>query len=362
MNYIEQPEVHSKYRGFSYKTTPPPPPPLNSTKSKFAHQRHGSESKCLQRIESKMGPDLVPALTGSSMMLNEYEIAKIDMFYRSHKTFVFVGHCLVCLYFTETELVDGGRSSRPCDWKPMLTGVPVLLFNKGDTKSRDKRQIQICVAERGTGFQLWADIIDNLSNYSALDHTFHTMYLSSDHRKMAGLSFGNQHASVEFLQQIESIISNPLNIALTAPKSKKSGDKFRLFRRSRSKSVGRTDIGRGVNGSERSATQNAFTDFNETGNGRNRKTPNKCDISQPCLFQHITSVNLYNYDQSPIVAASTNRSVTPTQVHYYTPEVCSVSSNGSSHNGYNNLPLKIRPTGSYGELNNSCSSASNLSY
>lgn len=240
------------------------------------------------------------SLSPTSRLLDEFETSKIEMFYRSHRTFVYVGQCLVTLLFTETELVDGGRQSRPKskNWKQICHGVPVLLFNRGDTRSRDKRQIQICIAEHGTGFQLWTDIIDNLSNYHALKPTFHTMYLSTDHRKMAGFQFENQFAALEFFRQIEIVTDNPLNISLTGPKAaKKSGEKFRIFRKQRSKSVGRSSDIHKAPSNESSPFYDLPDHSRNNNHHKNKRLPGKMDISAPCLFQHVTSVNLHNFNQ-----------------------------------------------------------------
>ena len=48
-----------------------------------------------------------------------------------------------------------------------------------------------------------------------MHESFHTFYLSIDHRKMAGLSFDCSSSADEFLKQIELITSNPKNISLT---------------------------------------------------------------------------------------------------------------------------------------------------
>ena len=172
----------------------------------------------------------------------------------------------------------------------------MLIFNKGETKSRDKRQIQICLAERGTGFPLWSDLIDSLSNYCANQPTFHTMYLSADHRKMAGLSFDCPAASVAFYRQIEPIISNPLNISLSGPKKSVKSKIFSRMR-SRSKSVGRSE-----------KMQDPWDllggPTNQLLSSKHLKPPIKADISSPCLFQHVTSVNLYNRDEFPSIITS----------------------------------------------------------
>lgn len=79
---------------------------------------------------------------------------------------------------------------------------------------------------------------------------FHTMCLSSDHTRLAGLSFDNSKAANELWQHIERLVSCPENISLSVPgkKKKKSPQKKVVL-------------------------------------------PAKSNISQPCQFQHVTSVD-----------------------------------------------------------------------
>lgn len=253
-----------------------------------------SNSSCSSSPNTDAESTTPHSMSPTNRLLDEFETSKIEMFYRSHKTFVYVGQCAASLLMTETELVDGGRQSRPKsqDWKLVCLGIPVLLFNRGDTRSRDKRQIRICIAEHGTGFQLWSDVIDNLSNYQPLKPTFHTMYLSTNHRKMVGFSFDNQFAALEFYRQVETIVANPWNISLTGPK-KKTTEKFKLFRRQRSKSVGRaSEI------PKESPFYEPPAEFLQKNYRSKNRKPDKSDISAPCLFQHVTSVNLNNLDRT----------------------------------------------------------------
>lgn len=149
--------------------------------------------------------------------LSEQDIMQVEVFFRSHKTYVSVCRCLANLYFSTT---DGTESKN--EWELARTGIPVILLDKGDTRARNKRMLQIVLAEKGSGFVLWKDVIDNLSNYKAQESsTFHTMYLSSDHRKMAGLSFDILDAAEKFLREIEQLTADPLNISLSVPKQKK---------------------------------------------------------------------------------------------------------------------------------------------
>ncbi|RWS25018.1 hypothetical protein B4U80_11266 [Leptotrombidium deliense] len=142
-------------------------------------------------------------------VLDDTEVSQVEHFFKAHKTFVYVCRCMANLYFTKTDIVNGGRTSSPRshEWELTRTGVPVIVFDKGETRSRSKRQLQICLAERGTGFTLWKDVIDNLTDYKSLHPCFHTLYLSCDHRKMAGLSFDDadeaEIAEEKFLEKGE---------------------------------------------------------------------------------------------------------------------------------------------------------------
>lgn len=142
------------------------------------------------------------------------------------------------------------------NWHLTHTGIPLLLLDTGETRSRTKRRIQILLAERGTCFTLWKDTIDNLSSYRVAGDAFHTMHLSSDHTSLIGLSFDVPHAADEMWSQVERLTSCPENITLSTPGSKK---------RSRSRS--------------RKAT-------------KQQSLPPKSQISQPCCFQHINSVEI----------------------------------------------------------------------
>lgn len=163
------------------------------------------------------------------------------------------------------------QSDRVTDWELKFTGVPVVLLDAGAAKSRRQRRIQLVLAERDTAFTLWKDTIDNLSNYEAAGATFHTMRTSLDHRQIAGLSFDSAEAAKELFEYIEKLTSDPANIRLSAPKSSRTGSLFRFFKSSK--------------GSDSSATSK---DKKKT----TRTIPRKCEISQPCFFQHVTSVDL----------------------------------------------------------------------
>lgn len=248
----------------------------------------------------------------SSQMLDENELLQIELNFKAHKTYVYVCRCLANLYFTKTDLINGGRVSSPRahEWELNRTGVPLIVFDKGDTRSRPKRQLQLILAERGTGFALWKDIIDNLTDYKSIAATFHTLYTSSDHRKMAGLSFDSASAADDFLHQVELITSDPLNIALSAPKSKSSSLKSLKQHHKNSGTSLLSPNSCNSSGSKCSSLLSGSThskksfSFFGSGSGNSclhvssrKKSPLKSEISSPCLFQHVTSVELSDFDR-----------------------------------------------------------------
>ncbi|XP_037086475.1 uncharacterized protein LOC119107190 [Pollicipes pollicipes] len=148
-------------------------------------------------------------------------------------------------------------SSESNSWELKYTGIPALVVDAGDTRSRGRRLIQIVLAEKGTSFMLWRDVVDNLSNYTAPDPSFHTMHLSTDHRHRVGFSFDDIEAAKAFQAQLETLCADPANISLSGPAQKKR----------RKKKVERY------------------------------VRPRKEDISQPCCFQHVTSVGASDMDR-----------------------------------------------------------------
>ncbi|EAA12473.4 AGAP007736-PA [Anopheles gambiae str. PEST] len=173
-------------------------------------------------------------------VITDYERAQVESFFSGLGTEVYVSSSLANLY----ERV--GKE----DWRLVFTGIPVLLHDKGSTRSRCTPRVSFVLAERGTCFALWKDTIDNLSDYKVAAAAFHTMCLSADHRKVIGFSFDSNQAAREMWVRVEELTSNPENIALSAPGRKRKTQK-------RAKPI---------------------------------VLPPKSQISQPCQFNHVTSV------------------------------------------------------------------------
>lgn len=180
--------------------------------------------------------------------MTDEDVSRIETFFRGHKTQLWVCRTMANLYS------EGGAGTTHGQWELKYTGVPLLLLDQGDTRSRDKRRLQLILAEKGTGFALWRDVVDNLTSYRAQEPQFHTLYLSSDHRRRMGLSYNDARPATEFLGHIERLTSDPSNISLSGPSKKKNNK-----------------------------AKEKVTKY---------KAPKKTDISTPCNFQHVTSVDV----------------------------------------------------------------------
>lgn len=175
--------------------------------------------------------------------ITEQDILQVDTFFKSHKTDVNVCNCLANLYFGK---VVGGKDH----WKFAMTGIPLLLLDTGE--HHRKRRLQIVLAEKGTGFVIWKNAIDHLTGYTAPHSNFHTLHLTTDHTRLAGLSFDDSGAATEFYNALTKITSDPNDELFNISKSKK-----------------------------KKKSQKSKQKF---------KPPKKTEISQPCCFVHVTKL------------------------------------------------------------------------
>nr|CAD7197240.1 unnamed protein product [Timema douglasi] len=173
---------------------------------------------------------------------------QVETFFKGLKTQVFVCGSLANLYL--------GSTSSDGQWELSHTGIPVVILDTGETRSRRRRRIQLLLAERGTCFTLWQDTIDNLSSYRVAGEAFHTLHMSVDHSRLAGLSFDCPGSAADLWTHLERLTADPHNISLSVP--------------------GRRKPKRGP---------------------KPASLPNKSQISQPCCFQHITSVEARDKDR-----------------------------------------------------------------
>lgn len=237
----------------------------------------------------------------NNSQLTELELLRMETFFGGQQTRVFVCKSLANLYLRMTKSLVGlnrfssqpdvcvhtlqKQENRVSNWQLKYTGVPVIVLHCTGGKARNQRRIQFILAERDTGFTLWSDIIDNLSNYEAAYPTFHTMRLSTDHRQIAGLSFDCPVSAQQLFAYVETLTSDPINISLSAPKCSRTTSFFRFF-------TGRSASASNTTNSAVAGARNSLT-LEQPKRKLTKKVPTrKSDISQPCFFQHVTSVDI----------------------------------------------------------------------
>ncbi|KAL7045217.1 hypothetical protein ACKWTF_002172 [Chironomus riparius] len=217
----------------------------SSTSHEWQLDGQNAHSLIIDNLDLRL--DSLSLDTNSIPEILDNERAQIESFFSGLGTEVYVSSSLANLY-------EGIRKK---DWRLVYTGVPVLLYDKGFARSRTQPRVTFVLAERGTCFALWKDTIDNLSNYKVAGPAFHTMCLSSDHRKVVGFSFDSNEAALELWKSLERLICSPENIAISSPGRKKRSSS----KQKRSKHVA---------------------------------LPPKSQISHPCQFLHVTKVTAYD--------------------------------------------------------------------
>ena len=178
--------------------------------------------------------------------VTEQDLLQVETFYRSHKTEVYVSGCLANVYLGSNKI-----SFASDQWSFTCTGIPVLVLDSGEHLR--ERRLYLIVAEKGTGFTLWKDVIDTLTGYKAPNSNFHTLRLSTDHSKLAGLSFDDAGCAAEFFSHILRLTADPDDELLKIGKQKK--------KKSVKEKKGKV------------------------------KLPKKTEISQPCCFVHVTKLD-----------------------------------------------------------------------
>lgn len=186
-----------------------------------------------------------------STLFSPSEVLRVESAYRSIGTQVFACRCLCELYITTAE-----RLAKLEDWILFQHGSPVWLLNSGENPKRHSR-LSLVVAEYGSGFPVWQDVISGHSDVKQAREQ-HITFRLSDKATLAVLRFNNLQASKEFFSYYTSIRNDTRYKHLFSKSA------------SRSASCGSMLSGR-------------------------KKLPlhvNKSSISNPCQFQHITSLQL----------------------------------------------------------------------
>lgn len=186
-------------------------------------------------------------------VLTANDILKVESSYRSIGTQVFACRCLCELYITTAE-----RLAKLEDWMLFQHGLPVWLLNSGNNTKRPSR-LSLIVAEHGSGFPIWQDTIDGQSDVKQA-RAQHITFRLSDRNTLAVLRFHDLAASREFFSYYHTIRNDHRFQHLFSSNSSRAHN--------RSLSCG-------------SKLRNRR---------KHPKNINKSSISNPCQFQHITSL------------------------------------------------------------------------
>ena len=183
--------------------------------------------------------------------ITQRDVARIELFYRSRETEVVVCQCLVDMTMGTVVTGTGEVSA----WSTVChTGVPVLVLNTGLGKRR--RELFMVLSERETGFPLWQDKVNYLTNYKDVNPTRHQMQPSNNLRLRVGFRFYCANAASEFQGKYREMTVDPHDDLWKVANVRPDKKKRQLIKKLRLK-----------------------------------KKPAKTDISQPCNFAHVTKVN-----------------------------------------------------------------------
>lgn len=210
------------------------------------HDRHPSSSTTIYDNNLQPRPRTV---------LSADEILKVESSYRSIGTQVFTCRCLCELYITTAD-----RLSKLEDWILFHHGLPVWLLNSGVKSSRPSR-LSLILAEQGSGFPIWQDVITDHSEIKQ-SRLQHMTFRFSDQMTLAVLRFHDLTASKEFFSYYQKIRQDQ--------RYEHIFHNTNLHHHHRSSSCG-------------SVLRNRR---------KNRKNISKSSISNPCQFQHITSLQV----------------------------------------------------------------------
>ncbi|KAL4233723.1 hypothetical protein ACF0H5_008403 [Mactra antiquata] len=212
--------------------------------------------------------------------VTESDLLQVDTFYRSHKSEVYVCGCLVNMYH------GSAKSALTNDqWTFSSTGIPLLLLDTGE--HHRERKLSILIAEKGTGFTLWRDVIDNLTGYRTPNANFHTMHSSKDYAKLVGLSFDEAGAAAEFYSHVKKLTADPADELLKTGNTKKK--KSIKDKKKKIKLPKKTEISNPCCFVHVTKLEPEKVAGYDPAKNENDKQTNKNEISSPYDFHHITA-------------------------------------------------------------------------
>lgn len=183
--------------------------------------------------------------------LHDTEIFKIKLSFSSLTNSVIVCPIVANLY-----------SWKPSDtetWSYCKAGVPVLVIVHDTEMPSRIKQVQLCMVDRQNGFATWRETITKLSDYKMSQRNFHTMKLGQpkEEGEMAGIRFPIEEIAAVFFKDVVCNIPDVTEAAVEL--SPKHSSKKKSLKVKDSQKI--------------------------------LKKLSKEDISSPCMFTHVTSIN-----------------------------------------------------------------------
>ena len=209
----------------------------------------------------------------------------LDLFYRIYQKIplhfqVYVCSCLADLRIT-TANVGGSEATTSVlpdtSWSHLYTGVPVIVLNTGT--GRRKRAVHLVVAERETGFPLWSDRINYLTNYASRTSSLHAFHVSTSLRSVAGLQFYSVPAAARFYERFRVVTSDP-DDELWAVSGSTQGRRRRRKKLNKQKQQA----------AKAPSLEPSVSRWKRSSSAKVKRVT-KPEISHPCHFVHVTTVH-----------------------------------------------------------------------
>lgn len=175
---------------------------------------------------------------GAVVRLQDKELFKIKLALSSLTNSVVICPVIATLYTQST--TDNET------WNCCKRGAPGLIVTHNS--DREVVNCQLCIADPDSGFATWREVLISISEYKASQKNFHTFKLLSDgiDNTMAGIRFPSDESASIFLRDVLENIPKE-GVRPDSPLTK--------AQRKQSKKL------------------------------------KKSEISQPCMFKHVTSIN-----------------------------------------------------------------------
>ncbi|RDD46330.1 hypothetical protein TrispH2_001223 [Trichoplax sp. H2] len=189
------------------------------------------------------------------MALTQEEIVQVTLSVSSYNSQVHVCPTTATIHFLQSTSASQDVANTSIDgWKLIGRGVPAIV----QKQTKSKREIELCFVEIGTGFIIWRDSIEPGLKYQSIQDDFHTYCKTKG--EYFGFKFASQEAAASHYREIEQIIAD----SNSRDAKKRAGFlKNALLRRTKRK------------------------DISKSSSLRIRKE----QISQPCMFKHVTALD-----------------------------------------------------------------------